>query len=65
MKFCNNQHPIDTTGCVRCTDVEGHEGDHSFGAEPGMAVWQDGEKAWRYRPYLSVEEYNRLHGVDG
>lgn len=61
MSLCLSPHPLG--GGVLCLQPEGHGGDHGFGDEPGMAVWRDGEAAWRYRPYASPEERERLHAL--
>lgn len=44
---CGKPHPLAAT--IPCLMLEGHEGEHAFGYERGMAIWNDGDKEWRYR----------------
>jgi hypothetical protein len=59
MSCCLNPHPL--SEAVFCLDLEGHNGEHSFGSAAGSAIWSDGDTEWRYRPYDTEGEMLRLH----
>ena len=59
MTRCFAAHPLGAE--VLCLRPRGHDGEHMFGPDVGMATWSDGDKEWRYlTSEVSIRAFNSL-----